>query len=208
MALQRSWVVVWLVATLLVTPAVAQKNEVVGVAGRTFVDGQRVPNTNFFDNQVNFGEGFTIEGVYGRHLSGGDFATLMVEVPVVLDPQEELNYGINTIPKNYWSLFVTPGIRGTIFAGNRVSPWASFGGGFGHFSESSDLVFGGANPGKTGTTTGVYQYGFGVDVKMWKSYLFRCELRNFNSGVPQLNVDTGKTRQNNIFVGVGFGWRF
>jgi len=167
MALQRSWVSVGLAMMLLVASAAAQqKNEVAVVIGRTFVDGYRIANTNFFNNSVNFGEGITLEGSYGRHLKGGDFASLTFEVPVAYDFQEELNFGINTIPKSYKSLFVTPSIRANIFSGNAVSPWVSFGGGFGHFSESSELVFGGPNPGKTGTTTGVYQIGFGADVRV------------------------------------------
>jgi len=207
--MQRFWVAVWLAMTLLVSYAAAQqKSEVAVLFGRTFVDGQKVPNTNFFNNTVNFGEGITIEGSYGRHLKGGDFASLTFEVPVAYDFQEELNYGINTIPESYKSLFVTPSIRANLFSGNGVSPWVSFGGGFGHFSESSSLVFGGPNPGKTGTTTGVYQIGVGVDARLWKNYSARAELRDYNSGVPQLNVNTGKTRQNNFFVGVGIVWHF
>jgi hypothetical protein len=212
MALQRSWVAVGLAMLILVAHAAGQqrseKNEVAVIIGRTFIDGQKVPNTSFFDNTVNFGEGITLEGSYGRHLKGGDFASLTFEVPVAYDFQEQLNFGINTIPKSYKSLFVTPSIRANIFAGNAVSPWVSFGGGFGHFSESSDLVFGGPNPGKTGTTTGVFQIGIGADVRFWKNFSARGEWRDYSSGVPQLNVNTGNSRQSNFFVGGGIVWHF
>ena len=73
--------------------------------------------------------------------------------------------------------------------------------GFGHFSESSTLVFGGPNPGKTGTTTGVEQAGLGLDVKIYKHFTLRGEGREFWSGVPQLNVNTGKSHQYNLFAG-------
>jgi hypothetical protein len=33
-------------------------------------------------------------------------------------------------------------------------------------------------------------------------------VRDFWSGVPQLNVDTGKSRQHNIFGGGGVVWHF
>jgi hypothetical protein len=36
----------------------------------------------------------------------------------------------------------------------------------------------------------------------------RGEARDFWSGVPQLNVDTGKSRQHNYFVAAGIVWRF
>ena len=207
--MQRLWVAVWLAMMLLMASASAQqKNEVSVLFGRSFIDGVRVPGTNFFDNSVNFGDGYSIEGSYGRHLKGGDFASLTFEVPVLYNPDEELNYGINTIPQSYSALFVTPSLRANIFAGNAVSPWASFGGGFGRFNESSTLVFGGPNPGKTGTTTGVYQFGFGVDAKIHEHWSARFAWRDYNSGVPQLNVNTGRSRQSNYYVGVGIVWHF
>ncbi|MBZ5721641.1 MAG: porin family protein [Acidobacteriia bacterium] len=209
MALQRSWVAVLLAMALLAAHAAAQqKNEVAVVVGRIFVDGQKVPNTNFFNNTVNFGEGLTFEGSYGRRIKGGEFAALTFEVPVLFTPDQQLNYGINTIPESYKAFFVTPSLRASIFAANAVSPWVSFGGGFGHFSESSTLVFGGPNPGKTGTTTGVFQIGVGADVRIWKNFSLRGEWRDYSSGVPQLNVNTGKSRQSNYFVGGGVVWHF
>jgi hypothetical protein len=95
-----------------------------------------------------------------------------------------------------------------LFPEQAVSPWVSFGGGFGHFGESSTLLFGGLNPGKTGTTTGVLQAGVGLDVKIFGRFRLRGEARDFWSGVPDLNVNTGKSRQHNIFVGGGLVWHF
>ncbi|MGB8911539.1 MAG: hypothetical protein WCC85_04660, partial [Candidatus Sulfotelmatobacter sp.] len=104
--------------------------------------------------------------------------------------------------------FVTPAARLNVFPNTAVSPWISFGGGFGHFSESSTLEFGGTNPGKTGTTTGVLQAGVGLDVKLYKNFTLRGEAREFWSGVPQLNVNTDKSRQYNLFAGGGIVWHF
>src|SRR5438034_48603 len=70
------------------------------------------------------------------------------------------------------------------------------------------LAFGGANPGDTGTNTGVLQMGVGLDVKILKTLSLRGQLRDFYSGVPQLNIDTGKSRQHNLFVGGGVVWHF
>jgi hypothetical protein len=46
-------------------------------------------------------------------------------------------------------------------------------GGFGYFKENSTLEFGGANPGKTGTTTGIFQIGGGLDVKLFSRFSVR-----------------------------------
>lgn len=99
-------------------------------------------------------------------------------------------------------------MRLSLLATSAVSPWISFGGGIGHFSESSTLVYGGANLGETGTTTAIVQGGVGFDVKIKSRFSLRTEARDFWSGVPQLNVDTGKTRQHNFFVGCGIVMHF
>ena len=88
-----------------------------------------------------------------------------------------------------------------------MSPWVSFGGGIGHFGVADHLEFGGTNSGK-GTTTGIFQMGFGLDVRVTHSFSMRGQVRDFWSGTPDLNVDTGKGHQHNFFVGGGIIGRF
>jgi hypothetical protein len=198
-----------LVTTLGVAATAQSKNEVAGTIGRTFIADQGVPGTNFFDNVIHSGKGLTFEVDYARHILGNDnFLQLSLEVPVVFNPDEDLNYGLNVVPQDYSSFFVTPGVRLNVFANTAISPWVSFGGGFGHFKESDTLLFGGKNPGPTGTTTGVFQFGAGLDVRIWHTVALRGELRDFDSGVPQLNVDTGKSRQHNLYLGGGVVFHF
>jgi hypothetical protein len=52
------------------------------------------------------------------------------------------------------------------------------------------------------------QAGVGLDVKLFHHLNLRGEARDFWSGVPDLNVNTGKNRQHNIFVGGGVVWHF
>jgi hypothetical protein len=84
----------------------------------------------------------------------------------------------------------------------------SVGGGYGMFRMSNQLVFGGPNPGKTSTNTGIFQFGAGLDVWPWQKWGLRLEARDFYSGVPDLNVTTVRSRQHNIYVGGGFIRRF
>jgi hypothetical protein len=183
-----------------------QKNEVAGIFGRVFVSHQTVPGTNFVGNSVAFGDGIAFEGNYACLLKSGDRASLFVEVPVMFIVDQDLNYGLNVIPEGYHAYFVTPSARVKLFPNAPINPWGSLGGGFAHFSESSTLVFGGPSPGKTGNTTGVLQFGGGADIRIMEHFSLRGEVRDFYSGVPQLNVNTGKSRQNNLFVGVGIVW--
>ncbi len=161
-----------------------------------------------FDPILHTGNGLSFEVNYGRHLWGDGLISLTAEVPLVITPTEKVHFSVGVVPKDYRSLFVTPSVRANFFASTSISPWVSFGGGFGRFKENSTLEFGDPNPGATGTTTGVLQLGIGLDVKITHAFTVRGEARDFYSGIPQLNVDIGKTRQHNIFAGGGVVWHF
>src|ERR1700680_1985562 len=148
-----------------VTHASAQKNELSGLIGRTFISDQGIRGATFFDNNVHFGKGLTFEVNYARRVLEAGFASVSIEVPVVINWDEDLNSDAVQIPKNFKSYFVTPSARLNIFSNSAVSPWASLGGGIGHFSESSTQIAGA--PSKTGTTTGALQAGLGLDVRVF-----------------------------------------
>jgi len=197
-------------ATLLavcafVTHASAQKNELSGLLGRTFISDQGIKGGTFFDNNVHFGKGLTFEVNYARRVLGPGSASLSLEVPAVINWDEDLASDAQQIPKSFKSYFVTPSARLNLFSNSAVSPWVSLGGGIGRFSVSSTQVSGSGN---TGTTTGALQAGLGLDVRFFGRFSIRGEARDFWSGVPQLNVDTGKTRQHNYFVAGGIVWHF
>ena len=158
----------------------------------------------FFDNNVHFGNGLTFEANYARRVLGAGIASISVEVPFVFNWDEELRSDAVEIPKSLKMYFLTPSARLNIFSESAVSPWVSFGGGFGHFSGGSTL----SGVPTDSTTTGALQAGVGLDVRVFHSFSVRGEARDFWSGVPQLNVDTGKSRQHNYFVAAGIVWRF
>src|SRR5580698_9042382 len=160
-----------------VAPAAAQKNELSGILGRTFIADQGIPSAPSYDPNLHFGNGLTFEVNYARQVLEGNVWSIALEVPFVVDPVEKVHSAQDVTPKQYSSFFVTPAARISVFPEQAVSPWVSFGGGFGHFNESSTLQFGGANPGKTGTSTGVLQGGVGLDVKIYKHLTLRGEGR-------------------------------
>lgn len=130
------------------------------------------------------------------------------EVAGAYTPDMDLNLSRNLIPEGYQAFFVTPAVKVNFFHGESVTPWVSVGGGYGYFKMSKELVFGGPNPGKTSTNTSVFQFGAGLDVWPWDKWGLRLEARDFYSGTPDLNVNTVRSRQHNIYVGGGFIRRF
>jgi len=202
---------VWAAVTVCIfaVHATAQKNELSGMLGRTLISDQRIPGAPSYDPDLRFGDGLSFELNYARRLMGGELLSLSLEVPFVVNADEDLHTAQNVIPKQYSSYFVTPAARVNLFPEQAVSPWISLGGGLGHFGASSTLEFGNLpNLGKTGTNTGVLQVGFGLDVRLFKRFTLRGEFREFWSGEPQLNVITTSSRQANQFVAGGVVWKF
>jgi hypothetical protein len=208
MSLKRLILIVVMTIFILVVQAAAQKNELSGMLGRTFISDQGIRGAPSYDPNLRFGKGFTFEVNYARRILDGPFWSVAVEVPFVDNPDEDIHAAQNVVPGQFSSIFITPAARLRLFPEQAVSPWVSFGVGFGHFGESSTLEFGGVNPDKNGNTTAVLQAGVGFDVKIVGSFSLRGEARDFWSGVPDVNANTGKSRQHNIFVAGGIVWRF
>jgi len=210
---KRLGIAILSVLTVLAASAVAQdeKNEVGGVIGRIFISDQPITGATYPSPTIAYGKGLTFEGEYSRRILVTPLYALSGEAVVAYDGKELPNagdYGNSVVPQSLKELFVTPAVRANLFPTTAVSPWASLGAGFGHISEYPTLLYGGVNPGKS-TTSFVFQWGVGLDVKVWKQLSIRGELRDFWAGEPDFPLaPTGKTRQHNYFVGGGAFWRF
>jgi hypothetical protein len=189
---------------ILVSSALAQVNEFSITAGRAFVSTQTVPITGL---PVHFGQEEMVEFNYGRLLKSHSLFGLYAELPVAIYPRMDVNYNLGTNPKDIGALFVTPSVRLNVFSGDSVTPWVSVGGGYGRFRVAPVTLYENPNPG-SGSNTGVVQFGTGLDVWVWHRWGARFEARDFYSGVPALNVDTGRSRQHNYYVGLGVVHRF
>lgn len=189
-----------------------EKNALTGMIGRTFISDQGIIGATYPNPFVRSGHGLTFEVNYSRRLFATPVFSVSGEVPAVFNLDEHLGSGSDVVPSEYKEIFVTPAVRLNLFPSTAVSPWASFGGGFGHFSESKNLNYYGTNPGGS-SNSGAIQGGLGLDVspfiKRFNRFSFRGEVRDFWSGTPDLPLaDTGKSRQHNYFVSGGVIWHF
>jgi hypothetical protein len=205
------WVMVLFIAVFLASAAAQdEKNEIGGAIGRVFISDQGIqapiPNPT-----IHSGKGLTFEGEYARRFFVTPLFGISAEGVVAYNRGVKLNAGeylYSVVPEGYKELFVTPAVRVNFFPLTAVSPWVSIGGGVTHFTQNSNLLFGGANPGKN-TTTGTLEAGIGLDVKVWRKLSMRGGMRDFWSGIPDYPLaPTGKTRQHNYFVFGGLFWRF
>ena len=202
--------VLFLLAATAFLTAQEGKNEIEITVGRTFISDQGVAGAPTPYPIVRFGKGFSFQGNYARKLRDYGWGALSVEVPVIFNPDEDLNFGLNQIPRDYSSVFVTPAARVNFIPDFGVSPWVSFGGGIAHYTASKDLLFFGTNSGHRVDNSGALEAGIGFDTKIpGVSFIkFRFEARDIWTGEPPLNVNTGHTRQHNYYVGGGAIFRF
>jgi hypothetical protein len=206
MSLNR-WIAILIAAFSLVGIGSAQKNELSGLIGRTFIPTQSINGATWPNPNLHFGDGLTFEGNYARRFHGEGFLELRFEVPFAYNIKEKLNTGANLIPESYSSVFVAPSVRVNVMADSILSPWASIGGGYGRFFASDKLLYGGTNPGNS-SNTGLMQLGVGLDVKVSGPWGIRLAARDFWTGRPPVNVDTSRDRQHNFFVGGGVTYKF
>jgi hypothetical protein len=160
------------------------------------------------DNRINFSKPWAFQGNYAYRMWTSDLFAVNVEVPFVYQKTVDMISSNDLVPKDYKAFFVTPGVRIHLFPNTLVSPWGSFGGGFGRFMTNKHGVFDVLNvPGKS-TTASVFEFGVGLDVKVWRNFKLRGEARDFYSGVPDLNVNQGRSRFHNVTGGGGIVWMF
>lgn len=207
----RLWITLSVVI-ILAACAVAQdeKNELGGIIGRTFISDQGI-NAAIPDPTIHFGKSLSFEAEYAHKFFVTPIYSIAGEVPFMYAHDIKLNagaYQFAVAPQSLKAMFLTPSARVNLFPTTAFSPWVSLGAGFGHFSQSDQLVYGGPNPGKS-TTGFAMQGGVGLDVKAWKRLSIRGEVRDFWSTEPDFPVaPTGKSRQHNYLVGGGAFWRF
>lgn len=213
MSFKQFLFIAFMVSALAISPARAQdfeqnNNELSGIIGRTFIGTQGIPNGSLTDNHIRFGKGLTFEINYARRVFVKPLFSLSLELPVVMNLDEDIQVPTNFAPAQYRSLFVTPSARVNFLSDQQISPWISLGAGLGHFSADSTLIFGGPNPGSTGSFTGVIQMGLGLDVKLLHRFSVRGEARDFWAGTPNLNVNVASSRQHNFLLGGGIIYHF
>jgi hypothetical protein len=186
--------------------ALAQREEIAFTSGALKI-GERgfdLPSPGF----LKFGTGFTYEFNYAHRLFNAHLAALYVEVPLAGTPSTKVTTTNALSPNSYSSLFFTPGLKVKLLPGGKYSPFALMGAGLSHFREGSTLVNNQTNPTRHSTTDSVFDFGFGLDVRVIYRLSIRGEVRDFYSDLPPLNVRALRDRQHNALISGGLVLRF
>jgi hypothetical protein len=206
MKIIRLTMLFFLLAMASISFAQEPKNEVGLLLGALSTGSReiRLPTLSTAD----IGSGLTYQANYARRLVDAKVASLHVEVLFAATPLVEVRSTNTLIPRDYASLFLTPGLKVKFVPGWRVSPYVAAGGGYARFAESEFRTNDLPNTGRRGTNTGVFNYGGGVDLRVIRYLSLRGEVRDFVTGNPNFNAPFLSTRQHNVLTSGGIVLHF
>jgi hypothetical protein len=208
---QIPWLgVLFLAGAAVTVPARAQSQEPGQNQELTFSLGGIPGQTRGFQGsagaaQISADRSFGIN--YGHRFLGTKIAALYGELEFVAIPNRALTAASATVPQNYASLYLTPGVRLKFLPGSRLSPWAAIGGGYGLYQQSAQLS-NGQNTTNKFLNRGVFEYGGGLDYRLFRFIGLRGEVRDFFSGNPNLNAALNSSAQHNVVASGGIILRF
>jgi hypothetical protein len=202
--------VLFLVIATVTVPARAQSQEPGQNQELTFSLGGIPGQTRSFQGsagatQISADRSFGIN--YGYRFVGTKIAALYGEIEFAAIPNRALTAASATVPQNYASLYLTPGVRLKFLPGSRLSPWAAIGGGYGLYQQSAQLS-NGQNTTNKFLNRGVFEYGGGLDYRLFRFIGLRGEVRDFFSGNPNLNAALSSSTQHNVVASGGIILRF
>ncbi|MBI3649450.1 MAG: hypothetical protein HY231_00190 [Acidobacteria bacterium] len=185
---------------------IAQKREIGLLLGGLSTSDQtfRLPTPG----SLKIRTGLTYQANYAQRLVNARVAALYFEVPFVATPSTTVQSSNVLAPRNYASIFITPGLKVKLLPAASVSPYVFAGGGYARFAESDSRSDNQPNTGPKGTNRGAVDFGGGVDIKIIPFLSLRGEVRDFYSGTPRFNLPALDNRQHNLLISGGFVVRF
>lgn len=180
----------------------ARKNELAfGLGGIPALSRSDAPS-------LDAGSGVALQVNYGRRFLDGRKAALYGEINFLASPTREVSSSVTTATHDFASLYITSGIRLKLLPASRISPYGVVGGGYADYEQSTTRIDGQTNPVSRQLVRGVFDFGAGVDVRVWRFVALRAEARDFFTGAPAYNIPSISGGQHNVVATGGFVLRW
>ena len=154
------------------------------------------------------GSGLALQVNYGRHFLRLRKVAIMGEVNFLASPSRDVSSSVATATRDFASLYLTPGIRVKLFPTSRFSPYAAVGGGYADYEQSTTRIDGRPNLVSREIARGIFDFGAGVDVKVWRFIALRSEARDYFTGSPIYGISTISGGQHNVVATGGIVLRW
>jgi hypothetical protein len=157
---------------------------------------------------LEFDRGTTYQATFAWRVWDRGAARISIEVPFIATAAFGVASPGASLPKEYASLYLTPGVRVTVWPKGQVSLFGAAGGGYARYSESKLRADNGPNPAQQDTNTGALQFGGGVDIRGFGWLGFRGELRDVFTGARNFSLPTPHESVHNVIASGGLVVRF
>ena len=157
---------------------------------------------------LQFDRATTYQATFAWRVWRRQSVAVAAEVPFLASPKFEVATPGRSLPKEYASLYLTPGVRVTLLPDRVVSVFGAAGAGYARYSESKLRVDGSPNPAQRDTNTNAFQFGGGVDVRVLRRLGVRAEVRDLCTGARTFSIATPGGRVHNVVGSGGFVLRF
>jgi opacity protein-like surface antigen len=157
---------------------------------------------------LQFGRALTYQATFAWRVWRNDRAAVSFEVPFLASPAFDVETAVGSLPKEYASLYLTPGVRVAVPVRRPISAFAAVGAGYARYSESRLRRDGGPNPSQQDTNTAALGFGGGIDVKAWPWLGFRGEIRDVYTSARRFSIPTPSPSVHNVVVSGGLVLRF
>jgi len=183
---------------LVCQTAFAQKNELALTLGGLIAVDRGTP-----PNNIRLGSAVALQANYARRLISGG-TSLFGEVHFLANPQRLVDSTNPASTRDVATIYVTPGVRLKFGVGKAVSPYVAVGGGWAFYEQSLLRKDRAPNQAPRDIHRAAFDFGGGVDTKLWRWVGLRAEIRDFYTGSPAYNLPDLGGGQHNVVAGGGF----
>jgi hypothetical protein len=145
----------------------------------------------------------TFQATFAWRVWSGQRVGIAIEVPFLASPAFEVTTPGASLPLEYASLYLTPGVRVSWPLQRGFSVFGTIGAGYARYSESKLKADKSPNPNQLDTNTGAFHVGGGVDVRGLGWLGFRGELRDVITGSRKFSIPTPGPTVHNIAASAG-----
>lgn len=157
---------------------------------------------------LQFRRAVTYQATLAWRAWGGRRASVAIEIPFLASNAVEVTTPGSSLPLEYASLYLTPGVRVMLPVRGPFSVFGTIGGGYARYSESKLRADRSPNPNQQDTNTGAFHVGGGVDVRGFGWLGFRGEVRDVITGARTFSIPTPGGIVHNIASSAGLVVRF
>ena len=157
---------------------------------------------------LQFHREITYQATFAWRIWSGTRAGVAIEVPFLASPAFEVTTPGASLPLEYASLYVTPGVRLTLPVQSGLSVFGTVGAGFARYTESKLKADKSPNPNQQDTNTGAFHIGGGLDVRALGWLGFRGEIRDVITGPRRFSIPTPGPTVHNLIPSIGLVVRF